>query len=100
MASNASNTSSYTIRGNEVTVTASGTESLYGIPAPATVHIVPGEGGTMSCQVRPRRNGTLIDLDAGNASFSAATTYTLYSPVYEIVFGATTANGYGACSWL
>lgn len=100
MASNASNTSSYTIRGNEVTVAAGSTESLYGIPAPATIDINPGSGGTMTCQVRPRRGGTLRDIESGTSSYSDDTTLTLNSPVYEIVFGAVTQPGYGACSWL
>lgn len=81
------------IPGESFTITAGSTASRKGIKAPATYHVIPGGGGTMTVQVRLVEGAALIDADADNASYSAATVKTLNSPVYEIVFGAVTADG-------
>lgn len=84
-------------RSLSVTVSASGTESILNVRAPATVHIIPGESGSMTCQWRAIAGGPLTDLDPDTPSFTDTdgVGYKLESPVYELVFTATTAAGTG-----
>lgn len=80
-------------------VTAGSTASVFNVPAHSGIAIVPGSGGTMSAKVRLHPDGSLIDLDPATASFAAAATYALLGPVYEVQFGATTADGFGTVTY-
>jgi hypothetical protein len=80
-------------------VAAAGTASFYNIPAPATVCVEPGSGGTMTVKVRVHPNSALVDLDADTTAVAAAAVRTLMSPVYEIQFGAATAAGDGSVAF-
>ena len=84
------------IPGLTVVVASGGTSTITNVRAPATVFVNPGSGGTMTCKCRVTPGGTLVDIDPDTASYSADAMFTLNSPVYEIVFGATTQAGEGA----
>ena len=80
-------------------VAASGTASVFQIPAHSTVGIEPGAGGTMTVKVKIHPDSPLVDLDPDETSFSAAATKVIQGPVYEIQFAAATAAGFGSVAY-
>lgn len=80
-------------------VAASGTASVFTVPALSTVGIEPGAGGTMTVRVRVHPDSPLVDLDSTTPSYNAAATRVIMGPVHEIQFSATTAAGFGSVSY-
>lgn len=81
------------------TVAAGTTDSVYRIPGGTTVGIEPGDGGTMTAQVRVTPDSPLVDLDLDNASYSAPAVLVIDGPVWELQFGAAGADGAGSVSY-
>lgn len=82
------------------TVTAASTETVAGgapssvLPAPITVAVTPGQGGSMLVEYRVSAAGEWIPWPGGTAGVvTAHTVYILAAPVYGLRFSATTADG-------
>ena len=80
-------------------VAASGSASVFGIPANSTIGIEPGAGGTMTCRVRVHPDSPLVDLDPATPSFSAAAVRAIHGPLFEVQFAAATADGAGSVAY-